>query len=87
MLAGKSPEMEAMGAALGSLVERGQREGALDPAMPSRWIVSVMGSLIVSAMKLVQEGELARNHAPDLVADTLLRGVQTTLSIDPEGSA
>jgi AcrR family transcriptional regulator len=86
MLSAKSPEMDALGAGLRSLVERGQREGAFDPAMPARWIVSVMGSLIVSAQKLVQEGELARNHAADLVADTLLRGVQTALFFEESTS-
>jgi len=58
-----------------ALVERGQREGAFDPTLPPRWILSAMGAMIVAGIKLVQEGEIARNHAADMVANTLLSGI------------
>jgi AcrR family transcriptional regulator len=69
-------EYQELGATLYALVERGQREGAFTPAMSSRWILTAMGNLLMAAIKQVQEGELARNHAATMVADTLLRGIQ-----------
>jgi TetR/AcrR family transcriptional regulator, mexCD-oprJ operon repressor len=69
-------EYQELGATLHELVERGQREGAFTPAMSSRWILSAMGNLLMAAIKQVQEGELARNHAATIVADTLLGGIQ-----------
>lgn len=60
-----------------ALVRRGQREGVFDTSLSPRWVLNAMGSLIVVAIRLVQEGEMARNYAPDMVADTLLSGIRT----------
>ena len=58
-----------------ALVRRGQREGVFEEGLSPQWVLNAMGGLIVAAIKLVQEGELARNHAPTMVADTLLSGI------------
>jgi AcrR family transcriptional regulator len=60
------------------LVERGQREGAFTTAMSPQWILTAVGSLIMAAIQQVQAGELARNHAATMVADTLLGGIRGT---------
>jgi AcrR family transcriptional regulator len=60
-----------------ALVQRGQREGVFTESLSPRWVLSAMGSLVVAAIKLVQEGDLARNHAPDMVTDTLLVGIRS----------
>jgi AcrR family transcriptional regulator len=63
------------GIPLRALVERGQREGAFNPAVPASWILSAMGGLLLAAIKNVHEGEIARNHAAELVTGTLLSGI------------
>jgi hypothetical protein len=64
-----------------ALAERGQREELFDPSLTPRWIISVMENLVQAAIQGVQAGDLARNHVPDLVMKTLLRGIGTTQSV------
>jgi AcrR family transcriptional regulator len=64
------------GTALYALIERGQRAGVFTSALSSRWILIAMANLILAAIREVQGGELARNHAAATVADTLLRGIR-----------
>jgi AcrR family transcriptional regulator len=71
-------EFSDVGAALLSLVERGQREGAFTTAMSPQWILTAMGSLLMTAIEQIHAGELARNHAAATVADTLLHGIRGT---------
>jgi TetR/AcrR family transcriptional regulator, mexCD-oprJ operon repressor len=74
----KDEEMDTyadLTAALIGLVERGQREGVFTPALTARWIVTALGSLIAAAIREVKDGELARNHAADAVAETILGGI------------
>jgi AcrR family transcriptional regulator len=71
-------EFSDVGAALLSLVERGQREGAFTTAMSPAWILTAMGSLLMTAIEQIHAGELARNYAAATVADTLLGGIRGT---------
>jgi hypothetical protein len=71
----KKIETNDMAVALFALVERGQREGAFSSAMSARWILSAMANLLMTAIHMIQAGDLARNQAAATVADTLLRGV------------
>ena len=66
-----------MSGPLYALVQRGQNEGVFKESLSPRWVLSAMGGLVVAAIKLVQQGELARNHAADLVSDTLLLGIRS----------
>ena len=67
-----------LGSELFALVARGQRDGAFTTALPSRWVLTAMGHLIMAAIQQVQAGELARNHAAATVADTLLGGIRAS---------
>lgn len=69
-------DKDDLGVELLALVARGQREGAFISTLSPRWILTAMGQLIMAAIQQVQAGELARNHAADTVADTLLRGIR-----------
>jgi len=71
------PEHLELKNALFALIERGQREGAFAATLTPDWVLSAMGALIFAAIRKVNEGDLARNHAADTVADTLLNGIRT----------
>jgi AcrR family transcriptional regulator len=60
---------------LRALVARGQEDGAIDTSVSHDWVLGSMGALIATAIRLIQKGELARNHAADLVTRTLLDGI------------
>ncbi|MCA9860202.1 MAG: helix-turn-helix transcriptional regulator [Thermomicrobiales bacterium] len=60
---------------LRDLVVRAQRAGVVDGLMPVAWVLEMMGALVCTAARLIGTGELARNHAADLVTRTLLGGV------------
>jgi AcrR family transcriptional regulator len=60
---------------LRALVARGQADGVIDAGVSLDWVLGTMGALIATAIRLIQTGELARNHAADLVARTLLDGI------------
>lgn len=67
-----------LGAELHALVARGQREGCFTSTLSPRWILAAVGHLVIAAIKEVQAGELARNHAAATVTDTLLRGIRAS---------
>ncbi|MCW2954110.1 MAG: transcriptional regulator, TetR family [Conexibacter sp.] len=58
------------------LVERGQRQGELAPELPARWVGDALGSLLLTGLRLVVEGELTHEQARQLAATTLLDGVR-----------
>jgi AcrR family transcriptional regulator len=60
---------------LRTLVVRAQREGAVDATVPVDWVLGMMGALVATATRLVGTGELARNHAAELVTRTLFDGI------------
>jgi AcrR family transcriptional regulator len=60
---------------LRELVRRAQRDGVIDPQVPVDWVLGSMGAMVATAIRLVGTGELARNHASDLVARTLFDGI------------
>ena len=60
---------------LRELVRRAQRDGVIDPQVPVDWVLGSMGAMVATAIRLVGTGELARNHASDLVARTLVDGI------------
>ena len=43
--------------------------------MPVDWVIGSMGAMVATAIRLVATGELARNHAGDLVTRTLFDGI------------
>lgn len=75
----KEPKQEhlELKKALVDLIERGQREGTFSPALTPDWMLAAMGSLIFAAIRHINDGDLARNHAADTVANTLLNGIRT----------
>jgi AcrR family transcriptional regulator len=60
---------------LRELVRRAQREDAVDPTLPVDWVMGAMGAMVATANRLIASGDIARNHAADLVLRTLLDGV------------
>jgi AcrR family transcriptional regulator len=60
---------------LRTLVLRAQREGVVDTTVPVDWVLGMMGALVTTATRLIGTGELARNHAADLVTRTLFDGI------------
>jgi AcrR family transcriptional regulator len=60
---------------LRELAARGQQEGVIDESVPIDWVLGSMGALISTAIRLIQTGELARNHAADLVTRALFDGI------------
>ncbi len=70
------PEHLELKNALVGLIERGQREGAFASTLTPDWVLTAMGALTFAAIRKVNEGDLARNHAADTVADTLLNGIR-----------
>lgn len=60
---------------LRELFRRAQHEGVIDPAVPIEWALSALGAMVASAIRLIGTGELARNHAADLITRTLLDGI------------
>ena len=72
----KPEHLELKGAVV-ALIERGQREGLFAPNLDADWVLTAMGSLTFAAIRKINDGDLARNHAADIVADTLLNGIRT----------
>jgi AcrR family transcriptional regulator len=60
---------------LRELIVRGQQDGTIEPNVPVEWVLGSMGALISTAIRLIGSGELARNHAADLVARALFDGI------------
>jgi AcrR family transcriptional regulator len=60
---------------LRDLIRRAQTEGVVDPLLPVDWVLGALGAMVATAIRLIGTGELARNHAADLVTRTLLDGV------------
>ena len=59
------------------LIERGQREGGLDPEVPARWILIALAGLTRRALKGYTEGEVELDAAKQLARRGLLRGFGT----------
>jgi AcrR family transcriptional regulator len=67
---------ERLAAPIARLVERGQRQGELAAGMPARWVGDALGSLLLTGVRKVVEGELTHEQARALAATTLLDGVR-----------
>jgi TetR/AcrR family transcriptional repressor of mexCD-oprJ operon len=67
---------ERLAAPIARLVERGQRQGELAPELPARWVGDALGSLLLTGLRLVVEGELTHERARELAGATLLDGVR-----------
>lgn len=55
-----------------ALIERGHREGSIDPAVPNDWIQQVLWALLYSAWELIRQGG-SRHEALTLALDSLRR--------------
>ncbi len=62
---------------LGALIERGKRDGDLRPDIPTAWLVDLFSSALWCAADSIDEGRVARNDAPRLLIEVLLRGAST----------
>lgn len=81
----RTPELESdaeflqahtgLDAAITEVLGQAKAAGALDAARPDWWLWHTLVALVYVAWECVEEGRLARLDAPDLVLDTLLRGV------------
>ncbi len=58
------------------LVEELKKAGAVEAAVPTKWVVATIDALIWRAWKEVRDGHVARRDAPGLVYRTVLRGLQ-----------
>lgn len=55
---------------------RGQKDGHFRPDLPARWLVYSLGSQVMSAWYLVDEGYAGAREVPRLVRTALLDGVR-----------
>ncbi|MFC9974617.1 TetR/AcrR family transcriptional regulator [Spirillospora sp. NPDC127200] len=58
------------------LIERGQREGAFDPALDPRWIQHVLWGLVYTGVEAGEQGLLPRHGVIATVIRTLENGVR-----------
>jgi len=61
-------------------VQRGQDAGQLRADLPVDWVVDLLGGAVITAWDSVHEGRLAARHAPQVVADSLLGGITSTVA-------
>ena len=61
-------------------VRRGQAAGQLRADLPVDWVVDLLGGAVITAWDSVHEGRLAARHAPQVVADSLLGGITSTVA-------
>jgi len=61
-------------------VRRGQDAGQLRADLPVDWVVDLLGGAVITAWDSVHEGRLAARHAPQVVADSLLGGITSTVA-------
>lgn len=61
-----------------ALMSRGQREGALDPALPVSWLGDVFGGLVLAAIGLLQESDIGVEDAAALVTAQFLSGARAS---------
>jgi AcrR family transcriptional regulator len=57
-------------------IERGQREGTLDAAVPARWIELMIWSTVYTGLQAVSDGLIPRHGADQLIRRTLRRAVR-----------
>lgn len=69
------PEVAAMDAELEEAMRRGQRAGALDPALPAVWLAESLHALVFTAWEQVAAGRLAPHDATRSVITTWATGV------------
>jgi len=65
---------ERFEAPLFALLERGQAAGEFNRSMPPRWMLEVLGQVIVAAVREIAAGRLDRDEAPAIVTRSLLHG-------------
>jgi AcrR family transcriptional regulator len=68
--------IEKLDARLEEFFVRGQKEGLFRPDLPSRWLVYSLGSQVMSAWYLVDEGYAGPREVPRLVRSAVLDGVR-----------
>lgn len=56
-------------------IERGQREGALDSAVPARWIELMIWSTVYTGLRAAADGLVPRHSVDELIRRTLHRAV------------
>jgi AcrR family transcriptional regulator len=57
------------------LIARAQAQGAIDPALPSAWVIATLRALLRTAVDEVEARRLPRDAAAGRVVRTLVRGV------------
>ena len=67
--------IEAQDRRLDSFFTRGQAEGVFRPDLPPRWLVYSMGSQVMSAWYLVDEGLAGARDVPRIVRIATLEGI------------
>jgi len=76
----KVPELnagiETQDLRLEKLFARGQAEGLFRPDLPARWLAYSLGSQVMSAWYLVDEGHAGARDVPRLVRTAILEGVR-----------
>jgi TetR/AcrR family transcriptional regulator, mexCD-oprJ operon repressor len=68
---------ERLAAPLLALIERGRASGEFSRSLAPRWMLAVLGAVIVAAVREIADGTLERDAAADAVTATLLRGYRS----------
>lgn len=74
-----APIARAVDALVITEIERGQREGMLDPTVPAGWIERMIWSTVYTGLDAASDGLIARHAVEDLIRRTLRRVVESRL--------
>jgi len=61
---------------LKNMVRAAKAEGGIAPEIPDAWIVRVIDNIIYAAWEAINDGDIARNDAVELVYRTLIDGLR-----------
>lgn len=57
------------------LVERGHRDGTIDPELPAEWVQQLLWSVLYAAWELVRNEDMAKHRALSLCLRTLAKAI------------
>jgi len=61
---------------LQNMVRAAKAEGGIAPDIPDAWIVRIIDNIIYAAWEAINDGDIARNDAVELVFRTLIEGLR-----------
>lgn len=63
-------------AELGQLIDDAKSEGAIEPDIPTKWIIAAIESIVFTALSTARAGDIAVNDAGKLAVRTLFQGIE-----------